>query len=69
MESMATKDDYRRNSFGDRFSDDLTEEILQYMVFADKIRLQCVSKRFARTVFNRQYRLIIKTRYELYDCN
>ena len=45
---------YAKNSF-DRFGDDLTEEILQYMTFEDKIRLECVSKQWRRLVFNKQF--------------
>ena len=44
---------YAKNSM-DRFGDDLTEEILQYMTFEDKIRLECVSKQWKRCVFQRQ---------------
>ena len=39
----------------DRFGDDLTEEILQYLTFEDKIRLECVSKQWKRCVFQKQY--------------
>ena len=43
----------------DRFGDDLTEELLQYMTFEDKIRLECVSKQWQRCVFNKQFGLDI----------
>ena len=43
----------------DRFGDDLTEEVLQYMTFEDKIRLECVSKQWKRYVDNKQYVLEI----------
>ena len=39
----------------DRFGDDLTEKILQYLTFEDKIRLECVSKQWQRCVYQRQY--------------
>ena len=39
----------------DRFGDDLTEEILQYLTLEDKIRLECVSKQLQRCVFNKQF--------------
>ena len=39
----------------DRFGDDLTEEILQYLTLEDKIRLECVSKQWQRCVYQRQY--------------
>ena len=43
-----------RNSF-ERFSDELTEQILQYLTFEDKVRLECVSKQWRRLVFNKQF--------------
>ena len=45
---------YAKNSF-DRFGDDLTELILQYLTFEDKVRLECVSKQWRRLVFNKQF--------------
>ena len=48
-----------KKSFSDRFCDDLSEVILQYLSLEDKLRLQCVSKQFQRTVFQRQYELYI----------
>ena len=56
---VSKEDNYRRDSFDDRFCDDLCEEILQYLSLEDKLRLQCVSKQFQRTVFKRQYELYI----------
>ena len=38
-----------------RFGDDVTEEILQYLTFEDKIRLECVSKQWQRCVFNKLF--------------
>ena len=35
--------------------DDLTELILQYLTFEDKVRLECVSKQWRRLVFNKQF--------------
>ena len=49
---------YAKNSF-DRFGDDLTELILQYLTFEDKVRLECVSKQWRRLVFNKQFVLDI----------
>ena len=43
-----------KNSF-DRLGDDLTELILQYLTFEDKVRLECVSKQWRRLVFNKQF--------------
>ena len=45
---------YLKNSF-DRLGDDLTELILQYLTFEDKVRLECVSKQWRRLVFNKQF--------------
>ena len=56
------EDNYRRDSFCDRFCDDLCEEILQYLSLEDKLRIQCVSKQFQRTVFKRQYELYIRAK-------
>ena len=39
----------------DRFGDDLTEEVIQYLTFADKVRLECVSKQWKRCVFQKQF--------------
>ena len=55
------EDNYRRDSFCDRFCDDLCPEILQYLSLKDKLRMQCVSKQFQRTVFQRHYELYINT--------
>ena len=43
-----------KNCF-DRFGDDLTELILQYLTFEDKVRLECVSKQWRRLVYNQQF--------------
>ena len=53
------EDNYRRDSFDDRFCDDLSEVLLQFLSFEDKLRFECVSKQFQRTVFQRQYKLKI----------
>ena len=45
---------YSKDSM-DRFGDDLTQEVLQYLRFEDKIRLECVSKQWKRCVFQRQF--------------
>ena len=52
-------DSQNRQSFIDRFSDNMCEEILQFLPLKDKLRLQCVSKQFQRTVFKGQYELYI----------
>ena len=51
------EDNYRRDSFDDRFCDDLCEDILQYLAIKDKLRLECVSKQFQRTVTKKVYEL------------
>ena len=43
------------DSFDERICDDLSEEILQYLPFEVKIKLQYVSKQFQRTAFQRVY--------------
>ena len=61
-EFESNEDNYRRDSFGDRICDDLCEFLLQFLSLEDKIRLQCVSKQFQRTVFKRHYELYIPMR-------
>ena len=51
------EDNYRRDSFSDRVCDDLCEDIFQYLSLEDKLRLQCVSKQFQRTIFKRHFEL------------
>ena len=45
---------YANNSF-DRFGDDLTELIVSYLWFEDKVRLECVSKQWRRLIYNKQF--------------
>ena len=45
---------YAKNSF-DRFGDDLTELILQYLTFEDKDNLELVSKQWRRLIYNKQF--------------
>src|SRR5437868_13536406 len=49
----------KRQSFDDRVCDDLSEELLQYLTIEDKLRLECVSKQFQRTVFKKQHHIVI----------
>ena len=49
---------YSKSSF-DRFGDDLCELILSYLSFDDKIRAQCVSTQFSRSVYQKQYELTL----------
>ena len=44
---------YRRDSFEDRFGDDLSELVLSFLDLEDKIRLQWVCPQFRRTIFGR----------------
>ena len=48
------EDNYRRDSFEDRFCDDLCEDILQYMSLKDKLRLECVSKTVSRGLSSKE---------------
>ena len=45
----------RRDSFSDRFCDDLCSVIVSYLSFEDKIRFECVSHQFQRYLFVKQY--------------
>ena len=45
----------RRDSFSDRVCDDLSEVLLKYLSLEDKLKLECVSKQFQRTIFQKQY--------------
>ena len=51
---------YPKNSF-DRFGEDLTELIVSYLWFEDKVRLECVSKQWRRLVFNKQFGIELDT--------
>ena len=55
-----------RQSFSDRICDDLCEDILQYLLFEDKLRLECVSKQFQRNALlflKKHNELTIETDY------
>ena len=45
--------EYPKDSI-DRFGDDLTEEVLQYLTFIDKARFECVSKQWQRCIYKKQ---------------
>src|ERR1700712_3011936 len=60
--------EYSRDSFRHRICDDLSEVILQYLSLEDKLRLQCVSKQFQRTIFQRHYELKFYADKEFIDC-
>ena len=61
--------EYSRDSFSHRICDDLCEVILQYLSLEDKIRFECVSHQFQRTVFQRQYELRFDNRYDNFSRN
>ena len=44
-----------RQSFSERICDDLSQLILKYLPLKDKLRLECVSKQFQRTVFQKLF--------------
>jgi hypothetical protein len=46
--------EYRRDSFSDKVCDDLCEILLSFLSFDDKIRFECISKRFQKLIFNKQ---------------
>ena len=50
----------RSDSFDERFCDDLCEEVLQYLPLKDKLRLECISKQFQKTVFKKQNKVILE---------
>ena len=63
LQKIGSKDDnYRRDSFEDRFCDDLSQFILQFLSLEDKLRLECVSKRFQRSVFEKYNELSIEVK-------
>ena len=47
---------YERDSM-ERFGDDLTEQVMQYLWFSDKVMFECLSKQWQRLVFNKQFGL------------
>ena len=60
IHKMSKKMCLRSDSFDDRICDDLSEVILQYLPLKDKIRLECVSKQFHRSVFQKQNEIILE---------
>ena len=48
-----------RDSYDNQICDDLSEVILQYLSLEDKLRLECVSQQFRRTVTEKHYFLDI----------
>src|SRR5437868_12002691 len=56
-------DSQMKDSFDVRVCDDLSEELLQYLTIEDKLRLECVSKQFQRTVFTKEEHIILTEKY------
>ena len=52
-----------RDSFDDRFCDDLSEVLLQYLSLEDRLRRECVSKQFQRTVFQNVFHLLLDEKH------
>ena len=55
---------FSRDSF-DRFGDDLTEEVLQYLTFSDKVRLELVSKQWKRCIFQKEFVVQLTKRQDI----
>ena len=51
----------------DRFGDDLSELLLSYIKYEDKIKLQCVSKQWNSLIFNKQSVLRVDAQYKNKD--
>ena len=49
----------KRKSFSYRICNDLSEVLLQFLPLKDKLRLECVSKQFQRTVFRKQFSITL----------
>ena len=47
-------DSEKRQSFSERICDDLCPHILQYLSLEDKLRLDCVSQQFQRSIITSQ---------------
>src|SRR5205809_805561 len=60
LKMQLRSDSQKRRSFSERVCDDLSEELLQYLTIEDKLRLECVSKQFQRTVFTKHHEIEIK---------
>lgn len=50
--------DHRRQYFSDRFSDEMCERLLCFLLIEDKIKLECVSKQFQKTIYVKQTEFI-----------
>ena len=52
------------HSFDDRICDDLSEVLLQFLPLEGKQRLECVSKQFQRTVFQKQFKITLYSSFQ-----
>src|SRR4051812_28829607 len=52
----SVKDIPQRDSFK-RICDDASEVVLQYLGIKDKLRFECVSKQFQKTIFRNQFKI------------
>ena len=57
--SAVGSDQPMKDSYDDRVCDDLSQIILQFLDLKDKIKLECVSKRFQRTIYHKHSKLKI----------
>ena len=59
---------YSKSSFY-RFGDDLTELVLSYLPFGDRISLECVCYQFSQLVYSNQKELTLNERSNHYRIN
>ena len=57
---------YAKDSM-ERMGDDLTEVIVSYLTFADRVRLECMSRQWRSFIYRKQFDLEIKGRLEDID--
>ena len=57
--SCGVECEFSKSSF-DRFGDDLTEHISNYLATEDKFRFECLSKRIQSLIFNKQSKFVFK---------
>ena len=62
MPKKTLKPIYARDSM-ERFGDDLTEQVIQYLWFSDKVMFECLSKQWQRLVFNKQMEIDLNYNY------
>jgi hypothetical protein len=52
----------KRDSFNDRFNEDLSQLLLSHLSFESKICFECVSKKWQKFIFNKQYSIQINSK-------